>query len=71
MQKKNFYRSAWIKFRDDADMSVVMSELADKKVSTLYLTVNASPHLHVTDRRLQIAHNSHYNSVPREDQNNA
>ncbi|KAI0313252.1 hypothetical protein OF83DRAFT_1165659 [Amylostereum chailletii] len=32
MQKKNFYRSAWIRFRDDADMSAVMSEMGDKKI---------------------------------------
>lgn len=32
LQKRNFYRAGWLKFRDDADMSVVMAELAEKKV---------------------------------------
>lgn len=32
LQKRNFYRAGWIKFRDDADMTAVMSELTDKKV---------------------------------------
>lgn len=32
LQKRNFYRAGWIKFRDDVDMTTVMSELTDKKV---------------------------------------
>lgn len=32
LQKRNFYRAGWIKFRDDADMTAIMSELTDKKV---------------------------------------
>jgi hypothetical protein len=32
LQKRNFYRAGWIKFRDDTDMTAVMSELTDKKV---------------------------------------
>ena len=32
LQKRNFYRAGWIKFRDDTDMTTVMSELTDKKV---------------------------------------
>lgn len=32
LQKRNYYRAGWIKFREDADMPVVMTELAEKKV---------------------------------------
>lgn len=32
LQKRNFYRAGWIKFRDDTDMTAVMNELTDKKV---------------------------------------
>lgn len=32
LQKRNFYRAGWIKFRNDADMTTVMNELTDKKV---------------------------------------
>ena len=32
LQKRNFYRAGWIRFRDDADMMAVMNELTDKKV---------------------------------------
>lgn len=35
LQKRNYYRAGWIKFSDDADMTVVMSELTDKKVKIL------------------------------------
>jgi hypothetical protein len=32
MQKRQFYRAGWIKFREDTDMTAVMNELHDKKV---------------------------------------
>ena len=32
LQKRNYYRAGWLRFRDDADMPRVMSELTDKKV---------------------------------------
>ena len=32
LQKRNFYRAGWLRFRDDADMSLVMTELSEKKV---------------------------------------
>jgi hypothetical protein len=32
LQKRNYYRAGWIRFRDDADMAAVMSELSEKKV---------------------------------------
>jgi hypothetical protein len=39
MQKRQFYRAAWIKFREDADMVSVMNELHDKKVEGFKLHV--------------------------------
>jgi hypothetical protein len=32
MQKRNYYRAGWIRFRDDTEMSNVMVELSEKKV---------------------------------------
>lgn len=32
LQKRNYYRAGWLRFRDDADMSTVMAELSEKKV---------------------------------------
>ena len=32
LQKRNFYRAGWLKFRDDADMALIMKELNEKKV---------------------------------------
>ena len=32
LQKRNYYRAGWIKFTEDADMPMVMTELAEKKV---------------------------------------
>lgn len=45
LQKRNYYRAGWLKFRDDADMAVVMSELADKKIEgfKLHVTHNQRP----------------------------
>ncbi|KAF8121332.1 hypothetical protein EV363DRAFT_1365569 [Boletus edulis] len=40
LQKRNFYRAGWIKFRDDADMTAVMSELTDKKIEGFKLHVS-------------------------------
>jgi len=42
LQKRNYYRAGWLKFSDEADMTLVMSELADKKVSRLVGTLCAS-----------------------------
>jgi len=33
LQKRNYYRAGWIRFRDEADMTVAMNELTDKKVA--------------------------------------
>ncbi|KAG6850019.1 hypothetical protein H0H93_002468, partial [Arthromyces matolae] len=31
LQKRNYYRAGWFKFRDDADMPAVLAELSEKK----------------------------------------
>ena len=36
LQKRNYYRAGWIKFKDDADMPAVLAELAEKKVRKLF-----------------------------------
>ncbi|KAF4602127.1 ssk1 response regulator receiver [Pleurotus pulmonarius] len=45
MQKRNYYRAGWIRFNDDADMSVVMSDLSEKKIEgfKLHVTHNTRP----------------------------
>jgi hypothetical protein len=35
LQKRNYYRAGWIRFRDDADMTQVMTELSEKKVNLI------------------------------------
>lgn len=32
LQKRNYYRAGWLRFRDDADMAAVITELSEKKV---------------------------------------
>ncbi|KAG5639154.1 hypothetical protein H0H81_006413 [Sphagnurus paluster] len=39
LQKRNFYRAGWLRFREDADMPSVLSELADKKIEGFKLHV--------------------------------
>ena len=36
LQKRNYYRAGWIKFKEDADMPAVLAELAEKKVRNLF-----------------------------------
>lgn len=36
LQKRNYYRAGWIKFKDDADMPSVLAELTEKKVRKLF-----------------------------------
>ncbi|KAF8629598.1 hypothetical protein AX15_003344 [Amanita polypyramis BW_CC] len=45
LQKRNFYRAGWLRFRDDADMAVVMNELSEKKIEgfKLHVTHNQRP----------------------------
>ncbi|OBZ77035.1 Pre-rRNA-processing protein ESF2 [Grifola frondosa] len=39
LQKRNYYRAGWLRFREDADMSTVMAELSDKKIEGFKLHV--------------------------------
>ncbi|KAI0693827.1 hypothetical protein BC835DRAFT_1352352 [Cytidiella melzeri] len=39
LQKRNYYRAGWIKFKDDADMSSVMMQLTDRKIEGFKLHV--------------------------------
>ncbi|KAI0080659.1 hypothetical protein K474DRAFT_1657465 [Panus rudis PR-1116 ss-1] len=39
MQKRNYYRAGWIRFRDDADMTSVLAELSEKKIEGFKLHV--------------------------------
>lgn len=32
MQKRNYYRAGWIKFRDEVDMQAIVSTLSERKV---------------------------------------
>ncbi|EIW82450.1 hypothetical protein CONPUDRAFT_53735 [Coniophora puteana RWD-64-598 SS2] len=45
LQKRNYYRAGWIKFRDDADMTLVMNELSDTKIEgfKLHVVHNTKP----------------------------
>ncbi|KAF8632018.1 hypothetical protein AX17_004961 [Amanita inopinata Kibby_2008] len=45
LQKRNFYRAGWLRFRDDADMTTVMNELSEKKIEgfKLHVTHNQRP----------------------------
>ncbi|KAH9045722.1 hypothetical protein EDB85DRAFT_1908092 [Lactarius pseudohatsudake] len=39
LQKRNFYRAGWLKYHDDADINVVMSELSERKIDGFKLHV--------------------------------
>ncbi|TFY69491.1 hypothetical protein EVJ58_g373 [Rhodofomes roseus] len=45
LQKRNYYRAGWLKFRDDADMPTAMAELAEKKIEgfKLHVAHNTKP----------------------------
>ncbi|KAF9268347.1 hypothetical protein L218DRAFT_954708 [Marasmius fiardii PR-910] len=45
LQKRNYYRAGWIRFADDADMTLAMNELQDRKVEgfKLHVTHNTKP----------------------------
>jgi hypothetical protein len=32
LQKRNYYRAGWLRFRDDTDMSATIGELSERKV---------------------------------------
>lgn len=39
LQKRNFYRAGWLKFREDTDMAAIMRELNEKKIDGFKLHV--------------------------------
>ncbi|KDR74495.1 hypothetical protein GALMADRAFT_250472 [Galerina marginata CBS 339.88] len=45
LQKRNYYRAGWLRFKDDADMTGVMAELSEKKIEgfKLHVTHNLRP----------------------------
>ncbi|KAH6915504.1 hypothetical protein BKA70DRAFT_1259143 [Coprinopsis sp. MPI-PUGE-AT-0042] len=45
LQKRNFYRAGWLRFREEADMSAIMAELNEKKIDgfKLHVTHNLKP----------------------------
>ncbi|KAJ6510279.1 hypothetical protein C8R47DRAFT_1097395 [Mycena vitilis] len=45
LQKRNYYRAGWLRFRDDADMGAVLAELSEKKIEgfKLHITHNVKP----------------------------
>ncbi|KAF8211602.1 hypothetical protein K438DRAFT_1903521 [Mycena galopus ATCC 62051] len=45
LQKRNYYRAGWLRFRDDADMGSVLTELSEKKIEgfKLHVTHNVKP----------------------------
>lgn len=54
LQKRNFYRAGWLRFTDDADMPMIMTELSEKKVSSLVTRNIANILNDFSDRRIQI-----------------
>ncbi|EMD40601.1 hypothetical protein CERSUDRAFT_111186 [Gelatoporia subvermispora B] len=45
LQKRNYYRAGWLKFRDDTEMTTVMVDLSDKKIEgfKLHVAHNTKP----------------------------
>lgn len=45
LQKRNYYRAGWLRFRDDVDMTAVLNELSEKKIEgfKLHVTHNIRP----------------------------
>ena len=41
LQKRNYYRTGWLRFREDADMTAVMAELSEKKVTHSFLCLQS------------------------------
>ncbi|KAI0269296.1 hypothetical protein BC834DRAFT_951531 [Gloeopeniophorella convolvens] len=39
LQKRNFYRAGWLKFHEDADINIIMSELSERKIDGFKLHV--------------------------------
>lgn len=45
LQKRNYYRAGWLRFEDSADMTVVMSQLSEKKVCSVHLCIGCHTHI--------------------------
>ncbi|KAG6889025.1 hypothetical protein C0992_006721 [Termitomyces sp. T32_za158] len=58
LQKRNYYRAGWLRFRDDADMPAVLPELSEKKAS-LSTTCRVISHLshQIEGFKLHVSHN--------------
>ena len=63
LQKKNYYRAGWLRFRDDADMAKVMTELTDKKVRIIFIFPILQNYNAIPDRGLQAARRAHHKTV--------
>ena len=61
LQKRNYYRTGWLRFREDADMTAVMAELSEKKVSSSFLRLRTSRSnvllVQIEGFKLHVAHN--------------
>ena len=53
LQKRNYYRAGWLKFRDDADMPAAMSDLNEKKVNWCYDRLLCYALILLVDRSIQ------------------
>jgi SERRATE/Ars2, N-terminal domain len=67
LQKRNYYRAGWLRFRDDADMSAVMAELSEKKVYPMRLLLSLAITCGSSDRRFQITCYAQYPSICQQD----
>jgi len=61
LQKRNYYRAGWIKFKEDADMPAVLAELGEKKVRNMFRRsaqecAPNSPH-QIEGFKLHLSHN--------------
>lgn len=64
MQKRNYYRAGWVRFQEDADMVLAMTELSERKVSFSYLVrVVLSKLMFMVDRRFQVTCHAQHAAV--------
>ena len=47
LQKRNYYRAGWLRFRDDADMPAVIAELSEKKVILFSVVLTHPDKFHI------------------------
>jgi hypothetical protein len=59
LQKRNFYRAGWLRFTDDADMTLIMAELSEKKVIHIFHVGNRDTYRYVQIEgfKLHVVHN--------------